>query len=241
MNSQSEKYRNSVEGIGAGVEACWLNAVKIVSGANLLKSQGYYGLALSISILAIEEIGKLILLDGLLFAHKYDKRSDIFEKGFRSHKIKLDALDFFPFLISYLANLDMRFNKEEKFNQTIAIIIEQYKKGRFMLSKWIGEDCNLQKLDEWKQKGFYAHYNSNGQIVLPNNIDIEFCEAILNFSNRIVDSVNFLLKDNILKYMETINNVRINLSSQQILEIRGQAEMLMNKLIELSNDNENEI
>lgn len=224
-------YRNSIDVIGDGVESCWNNAVKIIDAARLLKLHGHNGLCLSLSVLALEEIGKLILIDGLLFAKSNDKRSKLFEKGYRDHKNKLSALDVFPLLINYLANFDSRYNKEESFKLTLLIGIDQYKKKKLALTKWIGAKCDLQNLDTWKQKGFYTHYNAEGSFVSPTEIEQDFSDAIFQLANHIVDGVNFLLKDNIIKYKENVRLWREKLGDQQILEIHQYAKQLFNEML----------
>jgi len=223
-------YYRGIEFIGEGIEACWLNALELLESAKLVLNEKHHGLALSLAVLAMEEIGKLILIDGLLFAKPGDERSQIFDKGYRTHKVKLMALDIFPFLVTSLATLDPRYDKEQRFNQTLAIVIQQYKNQRQNLSPWLGPQCNLQDLDSWKQRGFYSHFNEQGRFVRPLTIDDNFSSAVVQLAFRIVNCLDFILKDNIERYKKRILSFRGKVNDQQLAQIRIQAQELVDQM-----------
>lgn len=230
MNIMTSQYRNPVDSIGEGIEACWLNALALLESAKLVKSQGHHALALSLAVLAMEEIGKMSMIDGLLFAKPGDERSKIVEGGFRSHKSKLGALDVFPFLLNYLSTLDPRYNTEQRFNLTLAIVPQQYKRERQALEPWLGPACDLRVLDSWKQKGFYTHFDSSGRFVRPAEIEEDFSTAVVQLANRLVDAVNFVLKDNMIRYKERIRLLREKLTDAQLLQIRKRVQELVNEM-----------
>jgi len=233
------QYRSPVDSIGEGIEACWLNALDLLKSAKLVKSQGHHALALSLAVLTMEEIGKMVMVDGLLFAKPGDERNKIFEGGFRSHKSKLGALDVFPFLLNYLCTLDPRYNTEQGFNLTLAIVLQQYKRERQALEPWLGPACDLRDLDLWKQRGFYTHFNLSGHFVRPAEIDKDFSTAVVHLANRLVDAVNFILKDNITRYKERIHSLKEKLTEEQVLEIRKHAQDLVEAMFTVT-ENESE-
>lgn len=61
-------YRNSLDFVEAGFKACWLNTRDLVKGTKVLLDNSLHALALSTSVLALEELGKLFCVHGLLFA-----------------------------------------------------------------------------------------------------------------------------------------------------------------------------
>lgn len=191
-----------------------------------MQEKGRFGLALSLAVLGMEEIGKMWIIDGLLFAKPNDERSQLFKKGFRSHGLKLEALDVFPFMVNYLATLDPRYNNEQRFNQTLAIVIKQYKEQRQSLESWLGPSCDLRDLDLWKQKGFYAHVDA-GRFVRPSEIDENFATGVVELAFRMVDVLDFLLKSNMGRYKELIASLRRKMTEEQWNEIHSLALRIM--------------
>ena len=55
--------------------------------------------ALSMAVLAVEELAKLCAIDGLLFARREDEKELLFRKTLKSHSVKLATFDAFPFFI----------------------------------------------------------------------------------------------------------------------------------------------
>ena len=64
----------------------------LVTASNILLEEKAFAPSLSLSVIALEECGKLFILDSLLFLR--DKRNNYFKKKSISHKDKLDALQF---------------------------------------------------------------------------------------------------------------------------------------------------
>src|SRR6266851_5564071 len=82
MSSRSEtrKYRNSLEFIERGFQACWHNAQDLVLASKKLIDGELHAPALSLAVLALEELAKLCAIDGLLFARHDDHKSEAFFK-----------------------------------------------------------------------------------------------------------------------------------------------------------------
>ena len=224
---QQRKYREAVNLLADGVKACWKQSLALLAEANSVRARGSHSLALSLAVLAMEEVGKLMLTDGLLFAKHGDQRSQSFDKGFRDHKAKLAALDTFPFFVQYLGTLDPRLKTEDKFGIALTITVKSYQRERQFLWRWIGPECDLTRLDIWKQKGFYTHY-ANGQFTTPNDaIAEEFADGVIKLATRFVTTIDFLLKNNISRYRSFAANVRQALTEEQHSELIREAESLV--------------
>lgn len=226
-----EILANPTEFIGDVVEACWSNAVELVESAKQIKAQGRNGLAISLSVLALEEIGKLHIVDGLLFAKRGDERSGLYEKGFRKHTIKLKVLDLFPLMLTYLCTFDPRYPSEERFRLSLAIVVDQYKRDRMALAPWLGAACDLVELDRWKQKGFYVHVDERNHVARPAQIDEKMAAAVLQLAIRIVDAVNFVMKDNMARYRERIKALREKLTEDEHAKIKSEALRIIGPLL----------
>lgn len=227
----SDGYRSPVEIIAEGVEACWLNALDLQSAAEHLKDRGQHAIALSLCVLALEEVGKIYLLDGLLFARPGDERSKLFERGFRSHEKKLLLLNMFPILLLYFSRFNPHFRSEPELQQKLDTTVQLYKEERQALAPWLGSESSLTALDMWKQHGFYTHFNETGRVVRPTEITEEFSAAVFRFTSRIVDGVNFVLKDGIKSYKEWVLSQRENMSFEEVLRIRGIVQQILEDVI----------
>jgi AbiV family abortive infection protein len=182
------------------------------------------GVSLSLSVLAMEEVGKMMYLDGLLFARPGDYKHQKFKDGFRKHAWKLSSLDLFPFFLNTLATADPRYGEEAPYNSAIAITLENLKMERLALIPWLGESCELTELDKWKQRGFYASPEGS-RFGLPNEvISKEFAKAVHTLASRFTSTLDFLLKNgNIDRYFARARVLRSKLSEtdHQFLERLG--------------------
>jgi AbiV family abortive infection protein len=149
-------YHSDLDFVEAGFRACWQNASDLLLSAQLLLESKMMGTALSLSVLTMEEVGKMMLLDGLLFAKRSDYKDKKFRSGFRKHPSKLQFLDLFPFFVTSLGTADPRYEREGRYKQALALTIRNLKVERAALAPWIGEDCDLTELDRWKKTGFYS-------------------------------------------------------------------------------------
>jgi AbiV family abortive infection protein len=66
MRPSKRKFRSSLEFVEAGFRACLQNAQDLVSASQKLIAAELHAPALSVAVLALEELGKLFALDGLL-------------------------------------------------------------------------------------------------------------------------------------------------------------------------------
>ena len=114
-------YRNSLDFVADAFRACWENAQALVTEAKLLFDHGHKARALSLSVLALEEIGKLFCADGLLFARPDDHKAKAFAKSLTSHTTKLSALELLPLLLRNISSVDPRYSTEKRFVQAVVI------------------------------------------------------------------------------------------------------------------------
>jgi len=80
----------------------------------------------ALSILALEELGKLLAINGLLFAPKDDHKAMAFQKSGKDHPFKLQTFGMFPIFVYNVSIHDPRYG-EKRFNQALAIAICNWK------------------------------------------------------------------------------------------------------------------
>jgi len=217
-------YRSNLLFIESGFRACWRNATDLLSATTVLLDARHFGVSLSVSVLAMEEIGKMMFIDGLLFARSGDHKDEGFRSGFRKHPWKLRFLDLFPFFVHALAMVDLRYDEEQRFRTAMAISLSNLKRERARLAEWLGAACDLTELDRWKQQGLYAG-TSGDRFVTPNEVISEaFSRAAHGLARRFVTSVDFHLKNGgIDRYFAQAKSIRSKLkeTDHQIFEKLG--------------------
>ncbi len=122
LSREEEKIPQRLRIIESALRACWSNAQDLISASAVILEKGQTGLGLSLAVLALEELGKLLSVDGLLFARNDDHKAAAFSKSMKSHSHKLEALELLPLLIGQIANFDHR-SKEERFRTAIVISV----------------------------------------------------------------------------------------------------------------------
>lgn len=229
-------HRNSLEFVADAFRACWANAEALVSEAKLLSDHGHKARALSLSVLALEEIGKLFCADGLLFARPDDHKAKAFAKSLKSHAAKLSALDLLPLLLQSIASVDPRYSKEPRFRQALVISVNDLKNcGNAVIKILKGEDFS--KLDHWKQVGFYSQPLENGFITPNEAVKGEIAEAVFMLAWRATTTLNFLLKDgNLKRYIDFARKLRSKLSEEQHAAMSVAGEELANLLFPVEVD-----
>src|SRR5581483_6618301 len=146
---------------------------------------------------------------------------------------KLKVLDLFPLMLTYLCTFDPRYASEQRFRLTLAIVVDQYKRDRIALAPWRGPACDLVERDRWKQKGFYVHVDERNHVARPSEIDEKMAAAVLQLAIRIVDAVNFVMKDNMARYRQRIKALRENLTEDQHAKIKADALKVIGPLLSI--------
>jgi AbiV family abortive infection protein len=216
------RFRNNTDQVVTAVQACLRNSVELRKAASEQIDAKRPGLAVSLIVLALEELGKLLLADGLAFAEPGDERAKRFEEALRKHKTKLEVLDLFPFSVPYFARFDPRFETEERFRQAIAMSLQGTKATREELARWLGPGWSFEVLDQWKQKGFYVHLADGVTLKTPNDaIDPEFAGKLVSFGNVLINFVDFPLRNNFSRYRKMLEGVRSHWSEEGYRHIQS--------------------
>jgi AbiV family abortive infection protein len=218
------RYRNTLDFVEGGFKACWRNANDLVAASKSLIDQGLHAPGLSLAVLALDEIGKLCAVDGLLYARADGHKSKIFNKSQREHFIKLMALPLLPLFITNLSRADPRSkndlryitaleNRLHKLAEDIAAVLQQIKKG------------GLAGLDKWKQQGLYVGISQNSFVTPRETVDLTFAKAVHRLAWRAISTLDFVLNDdNLHRYIERARSTRAKLaeSDDQAFEQVGQ-------------------
>lgn len=233
-------YRNSLDFVADAFRACWANAQDLVTEAKLLFDHGHKARALSLSVLALEEIGKLFCADGLLFARPDDHRAKAFAKSLKSHTAKLSALELLPLLLKNISSVDPRYSTEKRFMQAVVISAKDLKdRGNAVFDLLGGE--GFSKLDHWKQVGFYSQPLENGFITPNDAVKSEIAEAVFMLAWRATTTLDFLLKDgNLKRYIDGAREVRAKMSEEQHAAMSAAGEELANMLFPVEEEDAND-
>src|SRR5215467_7109849 len=111
-------FRVNLDQLVALLDATILNAQALPSSARLLLANKQFAPSVALCVLALEEIGKAMICDGLATALRGSDRSDLFEKKHSSHATKLSYLDLWPIFLSIFHSIDERRN-EPGFDQLL--------------------------------------------------------------------------------------------------------------------------
>ena len=202
-------YRNNLKFVESGFRACWRNVADLLDAGHLLIDAKRFSVALSLSVLAMEEVGKMMLLDGLLFSRAGDHKGEHFRSGHTKHQEKLQFVDLFPFFVTSLATADPRYDAETRFRKALDITILNLKKERLVLSRCLGANCDLTELDSWKQHGFYASDAGDKLLSPQDRVPEDLAKAVHTLAWRLKTTLDFLLKDgNLERYFERARVLR---------------------------------
>ena len=225
--AKKRSYGRGLAFVKAGFEACWTNANDLVRSGEILLNGDLHAPALSLSVLALEEMGKLFLIDGLLFANGVGDKSDIFQQGLRRHNIKLEAMTMISSLAVRVARTDPRFETDETFKVKLRIGHENWKCcGQNVLD--IAGETDFQFLDGWKQKGFYVGVSNRNQLEPPMaTIDRDVTDVVFRFAQISKINLDFALGNgNIQRYFDIAQSIRSKFSEEQHKILEEKAEIL---------------
>ena len=224
------KYRNKLEFIEDAFKACWTNANDLIESAKLLLDKGFHGIALSISVLALEELGKLFCIDGLLFARSDDHKAQAYAKSLKSHSTKLSSLTLLPLLVGNIAKVDPRYESDTRLSQAIVISMTDLKKrGNTVFG--LLPNASFQDLDALKQQGFYAQPYNNVFRAPNSAVSRDVSEAVYSLAWRATTTLDFLLKGgNLNRYIESARSIRERMTEEQHMELESVAKDLYESL-----------
>jgi AbiV family abortive infection protein len=217
--ASKRRYRNTLDYIESGFQACWRNTLDLVEASNTLLEKGLHAPALSLSVLALEELAKLRAIDGLLYARHDDHKTQAYIKAGKSHSAKLIMFEMTPVFLGNLAMTDPRYENDEVFAKTLVISIENLRRdGNEVMAK-LEKDAFL-RLDEFKQTGFYVSASQNGFVAPRDSVDRSFAEMVYRLAWRATTTLDFLLKGgNLKRYIANARAIRASLSEAEHQEL----------------------
>jgi AbiV family abortive infection protein len=217
----NRKYSKALSFIEDGFKACSRNAIDLTGAAETLSAERYYAPCLSMSVLALEEMGKMFFIDGLLFAKSDGTKAEYFGKSLKSHNVKLAAVPMISSLATIVARSDPRFNNLEIFRRALAMGHENWKQAGQEVLDLAGQE-NFEFLDRWKQSGFYVSLINGNKFQSPRDgVDPNLAECVRKFAQLSAANLEFAFSDgNLKRYMEQARAIRSKLSERdhQILE-----------------------
>lgn len=168
------------------------SAVSNFDAAVALAEIGRHALAASIAIAALEEIGKMMLLDEVLFARRDGLREQRFRGGQQAHHEKLDALELYPQFLQRLTLDDPR-RDDPGYKRMMAIACMRYDAKRQKLAQLVGPGSVFRRLDSVKQQGLYSHQAGGTVRVNRDAVDLEAGNAIVELVRCITDTLRLVL------------------------------------------------
>lgn len=234
------RYRNALPKVEQGFRACWQNAQDLVTASDQLLAVELYGPALSLAVLALEELAKILAVDGLLFARPDDGKADLYKQATKSHSVKLSILEMFPLLLGNLARLDPRYGTEQRFNLALATSIKQLQNDGNEVMAELNAGA-FEKLDEWKQRGFYTACTDSGFVAPRSSVPPTLARKVRQLAWRATTTLDFVLKGgNLERYIEQARSIRDTLSEDQHRQMEESAQHLATQLFpHLTEDDSN--
>ena len=204
-----------------GLRLCLENAGKLVQEAGLLYNAGHLERALSLSVLALEELGKLVCINGLAFSLAAGKRGEhSFNYVRRTHQAKLSALYSYPLIIFQFAGLDEELLQADLDTKKVNRLVQDFYRHLERLEPWIGGVDNLESLNQWKQRALYVDYDDETGFTVPGGFDPKMVLAVQELAGQMVEGFNSILLVNLGRYREAIRAIRRTLTQEEFDEIR---------------------
>ena len=207
MNGKRQ-YRSPLDFVQSGFSACLRNATDLVTASKVLIDANLHAPALSVAVLALEELGKLGAIDGLLFARPDDSKSKTHAKAGRYHPTKLDFLPLLPMLIDNLSLCDPRHMTETAHAQALAFGLNNLvADGSAVLDKLPQHE--FRDLDDFKKRGFYADANEHSYVLPRDAVDPSLAKLVQHYAWRATNVFEFVtMNGNLDRYFEMARNIR---------------------------------
>jgi AbiV family abortive infection protein len=185
-------FSQGAESIVSAFSKAYESAVSNFDAAVALAEIGRSALAASIAIAALEEVGKMMLLDDVLFARRDSQRDQRIKGGRRARHVRLDALELYPQFLQRLTSDDPR-HDEPGYKRMMAIASMRYDTMRQKLAELVGPGFVFRRLDSVKQQGLYSHQAGGTVKVNRDAVDLEVATAILELVRCITDTLPLVL------------------------------------------------
>lgn len=211
--TKKPKYIYPLNYLKNGFETIPVATRDLVNASNALLTQKAYAPALSLSIIALEECGKIFILDSLLFLR--DKENNYFKKSSISHKDKLDAVQFSIPLLLEISKHDEKFRDEKtkkRFETAIRIGLKNLHDQYIELREKM-PNSDIRQLDMIKQRGFYTDFYDNQFRIPSDGVEPEIATLANKLANSFIGNIEFIMnKKAISGYLSWAKKVRGNLS-----------------------------
>jgi len=188
--------------IAAGMHFCYINAKSLADEARLLKENGHLSRALSLTILALEELGKIPLICNMILYEEND--TEAWRKSWKelqSHKLKLGVWTTYGKRLLHALG--------KGYTTELPSGIEPL-------------------ADKFKQLGFYVSFFEN-QFLLPENFSkdnqewLEFFLSVLSerltsfgrFHSSLEDSENFI--DDTIQFLTNMKKAKTRDQLKEII------------------------
>lgn len=220
------KYRSGLASVLQGIQAAVTQGASLARSAERLLSEGDHALALSVAVLALEEIGKALLIDGLIFAKAGDEKVAAFERGHRKHTEKLRYVQALPGYLERQAIADPR-SDDVKYQERIAAATENFNAARAALISALGVPEGFEALDRFKQRGFYTELKGGMIFELPaNSISPSLASAVVTVARMAANAAEIPFEVGVGPYAEFIEGIRGAMTEAQHQELEAKLDML---------------
>ena len=228
-------YSHNTDAVLDAFTKAYDSALSNYEAASALANLNHIAQATSLAVLALEEVGKMILLDGLLFARTGDERYKKYKQGHLSHRTKLDALELYPLFLNYLTTVDPR-RTQNPYKQSLIIVLTELKTKRQQLAALFGENFILPDLDDLKQRGFYSHEAEGNLKSNKEAIDPNVSKAVLELAWRVTDSLKFVLGEHLDNYRERFRTLREKVNEIALKRFRKEATKIVESIFGLDSE-----
>lgn len=229
----NRKYSKSLTFIEDALVASSRNAIDLVGAAEKLSVENYHAPCLSMSILALEEMGRAFLINDLLFAKSTTPKLDHFEKSLKNHNIKLQAVPMVSALWLQVAEFDLRYAAQDRFRRALKIGYENWKLAGQEVLDLAGEQ-NFAFLDKWKQSGFYVSLINGNKFQSPRDgVDPAISERVRRFSNLSAKNLDSAFSDgNLKRHIDKAKIIRSKFSDSDHQLFETEAEQMIGRLFD---------
>ena len=235
------KYRNGVSFVVDAIRECCKNALSLATDAQAVLDSGSHALALSIGVLALEELGKATMIDGLLLAKPGDYKTEMFEKGHRQHPVKLMRIPGIHLWAAVIARLDPRWGTNDPFQQAVAISVERDREIMKDVLAKLGSTEGFSALDSWKQRGFYVNASCGGSPQAPANaVPKELALSVVLLARRLTTLVDFVIRDNYERYEQFGQTARKTMTESDHEEMQNAATSMVAEIIQYHQEGNDE-
>jgi len=229
---RSQMYSHDTKTVLNAFAKAYESALANYEAASALAELKHFSQATSVAILSLEEVGKMFLIDGLLFARTGDERYKHYKQGHLSHQMKLNAVALYPLFLGYLTISDPRRN-EGSYHQMMESMLTDLKTKRQELADLLGKDFLFRNLDHLKQKGFYS-YEADGVFKANKEaIDPELAKAVLAFDRSVTDALKFVLGRSLENYNALFQDLREKVDEVSLRQIRNEATRFVRNVLGL--------